>query len=103
MQLRRRSRFGRGEPVLTPPSRQPEEPEGKGGIVLSAWPRLLSVEMAARYLGLSPKTIRNHKYKLPGLRKWGSLIVFDRHAIDRMLDYSGGRRSLWVDAEKLCR
>ena len=69
----------------------------------SPLPRGLDTQAAARYLGLSPQTIRNHKYKLPGLRKWGSLIVFDRHEIDRMLDHSGGRRSLWVDAERLCR
>ncbi len=88
---------------MNPQNRQAEQPQAKGGIVLAAWPRLLSVELAARYLGLSPKTVRNHKYKLPGLRKWGGLIVFDRQALDRMLDHSGGRRSLWVDAERLCQ
>ncbi len=72
-----------------------------GSIILATWPRLLTVELAALYLGLSPKTIRNHRYRLPGLRKWGDKIVFDRHAIDRMIDHSGGRRSLWVDAERL--
>ena len=75
----------------------------EGAIILSTWPRLLSVEQAGAYLGLSAKTIRNHRYRLPGLRKWGGKIVFDRHALDRMLDHSGGRRSLWVDAERLCR
>ena len=88
---------------MTQAADHPAAGKREGAIVLSTWPRLLSVELAAQYLGLSPKTIRNHKYKLPGLRKWGSLIVFDRHAIDRMLDHSGGRRSLWIDAEKLCR
>ncbi len=72
-----------------------------GHIVLAVWPRLLTVDMAALYLGINAKTIRNHKYRLPGMRKWGGKLVFDRHAIDRMLDHSGGRRSLWVDAERL--
>ena len=76
--------------------------DGNGRIILATWPRLLTVEMAAAYLGLSPKTIRNHRHKLPGLRTWGGKLVFDRHAIDKMLDHSGGRRSLWVDAERLC-
>ncbi len=75
----------------------------EGAIILATWPRLLSVEQAAAYLGLSAKTIRNHRYRLPGLRKWGGKIVFDRQALDRMLDHSGGRRSLWVDAERLCQ
>ena len=73
-----------------------------GPVKVAGWPRLLTVEMAALYLGLSPKTIRNHQHKLPGMRKWGGKIVFDRRALDRMIDHAGGRRSLWVDAERLC-
>ncbi len=92
---------------MTALTSQPEEPPRAGtpqnGMVLTSWPRLLSVELAAQYLSVSAKTIRNHRYRLPGLRKWGNKIVFDRHALDRMLDHSGGRRSLWVDAERLCR
>ena len=70
------------------------------GIVLSCWPRLLTVEMASLYLGLSAKTIRNHSNSLPGRKQWGQKVVFDRHAIDKMIDRSGGLRSLWVDAER---
>ena len=44
-----------------------------GRIVLADWPRLLSVELAA---------IRNHRHKLPGMRKWGGKIVFDHKAND---------------------
>ena len=68
-----------------------------------AWPRLLTIEMAAQYLGLSPKTIRNHGNCLPGRRNWGGRVVFDRHEIDRMLDKTRGMRSLWIDAERACR
>ena len=68
-----------------------------------AWPRLLTTEMAARYLGLSAKTIRNHGNRLPGRRSWGGKVVFDRHEIDKMLDKARGIRSLWIDAERACR
>ena len=74
-----------------------------GQVVIASWPRMLSIELAAAYLGLSPKTIRNHKCQLPGRRSWGGKVVFDRQAIDRMLDHSGGRRSLWIDSERLCQ
>lgn len=88
-----------------PSSIGPLVPLGQdNGIVLATWPRLLTVEMAALYLGIRPKTIRNHRYQLPGLRKWGGergKIVFDRYVIDRWLDRCGGRRCLWLDAERL--
>lgn len=67
------------------------------------WPRLLTIDMAARYLGVSAKTIRNHGNRLPGRRSWGGKVVFDRHEIDRMLDKTRGMRSLWIDAERACR
>ena len=70
-------------------------------VVVQDWPRLLTVELAAVYLGTTPKTIRNHRCKLPGMRKMGSRVVFDRKAIDAMLDRSGGMRDLWLDAERL--
>lgn len=69
--------------------------------ILAVWPRLLTLQQAALYLGLSPKTIKNHKSKLPGRRKWGDKIVFDRCALDKMIDRSEGLRSLWVDAARL--
>jgi len=74
-----------------------------GQVIVACWPRMLTVELAAAYLGLSPKTIRNHDCQLPGRRSWGGKVVFDRQAIDRMLDHSGGRRSLWIDSERLCK
>ena len=87
---------------MTDPTDQPDQVQHDARVLLSCWPRLLTVEMAATYLGVSPKTIRNHRYRLPGMRKWGGKVVFDRQAIDRMLDHSGGRRNLWIDSERLC-
>ena len=72
-------------------------------LAVRVWPRLLTIDMAARYLGLSAKTIRNHGNLLPGKRSWGGKVVFDRHEIDRMLDKARGIRSLWIDAERACR
>ena len=72
-------------------------------LAIRVWPRLLTIDMAARYLGLSAKTIRNHGNLLPGKRSWGGKVVFDRHEIDRMLDKTRGMRSLWIDAERACR
>jgi len=72
-------------------------------LAIRVWPRLLTIDMAARYLGLSAKTIRNHGNLLPGKRSWGGKVVFDRHEIDRMLDKARGIRSLWIDAERACR
>ena len=82
------------------PAAHLEKPNGAQP-VLAVWPRLLTVDMTALYLGLSAKTIRNHRHRLPGCRKWGDKIVFDRHALDKMIDRSGGLRSLWVDADRL--
>lgn len=76
---------------------------GGAPVVLKDWPRLLSVELAAAYLGTTPKTIRNHRCKLPGMRKMGSRVVFDRKALDAWIDRSGGKRDLWLDAERLCQ
>ena len=73
-----------------------------GNVVFSCWSRLLTIDMAALYLGLSAKTIKNHGCRLPGRKKWGGKVVFDRHQLDKMPDRSRGWRSLWTDAERLC-
>ena len=45
------------------------------GVVFQAWPRMMTIEIAAIYLGLSAKTIRNHGNRLPGRRSWGGKVV----------------------------
>ena len=65
-----------------------------GQVIVACWPRMLTVEQAAAYLGLSPKTIRNHRYRLPGMRKVVGKVVFDRQAIDRSRGQYGGRRGV---------
>lgn len=78
------------------------QPGSAPKIVMVDWPRLLTIELAAAYLGTTVKSIRNHGCRLPGRRKMGSRVVFDRKALDAMLDRAGGMRDLWVDAERLC-
>ncbi len=66
------------------------------------WPRLLSVELLAAYLGLSPQTIRNRASRgdIPGARKIGRRRVFDRRVIDKWLDRGDDFRDLWLDARR---
>ena len=39
-----------------------------GQVIVACWPRMLTVEQAAVYLGLCPKTICHRKYQLSGRR-----------------------------------
>ena len=39
-----------------------------GRVVIASWPRMLTVEQAAAYLGRCPKTICHRKYQLSGRR-----------------------------------
>ena len=67
------------------------------------WPRLLSVKLAAKYLGLAPKTITNRGSNLPGRKRLGRRIVFDRIELDKWIDQNDGRRDLWLDADRMMR
>lgn len=68
---------------------------------LWAWPRLLTVEQAADYLGLAAQTIRNRGHEVPGRRTLGRKVVYDRAIIDRWLDRNDGTRDLWLDARRM--
>lgn len=60
-------------------------------IVPDAWPRLMPIETAARYLGIS----RNHflaHVKVPAVRL-GRAVRWDRAALDRWVDSLGGQVS----------
>lgn len=63
-------------------------------IVVRPWPRLLTIELAADYAGVSRSTINEwmaegklRPYPLPGIRGRQSLdkIVFERSVLDRFL------------------
>jgi hypothetical protein len=56
------------------------------------WPRLLSVDLAAAYLSISPKTIRNGLSKdaekpFPVKpKKYGKRVLFDIYDLDAYVD-----------------
>ena len=64
--------------------------ESSRKMIIAAWPKLLTIELAAQYLGLAPKTIRNRlgpKAKEPFPVKPRRLgrgkIVFLREDLDK--------------------
>ncbi len=59
------------------------------------WPRMLPLDGAAQYLGVSTETLRKKK-NIPGLRRAGSKTLYDRHALDRALDDCGNGGDIWV-------
>ena len=74
-----------------------------GRVVIASWPRMLTVELLAAYIGLAAQTVRNNADRIPGRRNLGRRVLFDRHVIDRWLDRGDGARDLWVDAKAVTR
>lgn len=64
-------------------------------------PRLMTVSETATYLSVGVQTLRNRGDLVPGRRKLGRKVVFDRVVIDQWLDDADGVRDLWVDAERI--
>jgi len=59
------------------------------------WPRMMRLDAAARYLGVSPETLRKEK-NIPGLRRAGRTVLYDRAAFDRALDDCVDGADIWV-------
>ena len=74
-------------------------------VVLFGWPRLLSIEVLAQYIGCGAQTIRNRAAKgdIPGRRKLGRRTFFDRVEIDLWLDQCVEYRDAWLDGRKRVR
>ncbi len=66
-------------------------------------PRMLEIPQLAAYLGLGEQTVRNHCAEIPGRKKFGRKIVFDRYIVDRWLDKNDGTTDLWLDARRRLR
>ena len=66
-------------------------------------PRLLNVAQTAAYLGLAEQTVRNRAYEIPGRRKIGRRLLFDRVALDRWIDRGDPIRDLFIDARQAIR
>ena len=71
--------------------------------MFSCWPRLLSVDLTALYLGLALQTVRNRRGEIPGRKKFGGKVVYDRLELDKWIDRNTGRTDLWVDAGRLLK
>ena len=72
-------------------------------IVLNCWPRMLPVELTALYLGIAVKTLRNHAGEVPGRKRFGGKIVYDRVVLDRMLDRNNGHTDLFLDGIRIIK
>jgi len=82
---------------------QPDHLRRDARVVMSCWPRLLSVELAAQYLGLAVQTVRNRAGSIPGRKHAGSKVLYDRDILDRWLDRNNGRTDLFLDGARLLR
>ncbi len=92
-------------PRMTDRNGQPEPitAADNGRVVIASWPRMLTVELLATYIGLAAQTVRNNADRIPGRRNLGRRVLFDRHVIDRWLDRCDGARDLWVDARAMTK
>ena len=55
---------------------------------LPDWPRLMSIDLAAAYIGLGISTVREHG---PKPKRWGSRVLYDRRDLDRWADALDGQ------------
>ena len=67
------------------------------------WPRLLNVTMAASYLGLAVQTVRNRAGEIPGRKRLGRKVVYDRNVLDRWIERNNGRTDLFLDGVRLLK
>lgn len=65
--------------------------------ILPEWPRLMSIEQAAAYIGLSPTTLRERG---PEPKRVGSRVLYDRKDLDRWADRLGDQPLDAADEEK---
>ena len=72
-----------------------------GHVIVASWPRLLTVDLVAAYIGLAPQTVRNNVDRIPGRRNLGRRVLFDRQVIDQWLDRGDSARDLWVDSRAM--
>ena len=82
---------------------QPDHLHHGARVVLSCWPRLLSVELAANYLGLAVQTVRNRAGEIPGRKRLGHKVVYDRNVLDRWIERNNGRTDLFLDGVRLLK
>jgi hypothetical protein len=69
---------------------------------LPGWPRLLSLELAASYVGVSEHLFKkNVGIKWPRPHRDGKRILWDRHELDMMIDGTERKTQKIINLEKL--
>ncbi len=68
---------------------------------MSVIPRMLDYEGLAKYMSVAVQTLRNHRGQIPGRKKLGRKVLFDRQVVDRWLDKNRGVTDLWIDAKRM--
>lgn len=66
-------------------------------VTLPEWPRLMSVEQAAAYIGLGVTTLREHG---PEPKRFGKRVLYDRKDLDRWADRLGDQPLDATDEQK---
>ncbi len=82
---------------MTEPNVQPEPITAS-----TCWPRLLTVEKAALYLGVSRETLKKNGIGLPRLRA-GRKVLYDRELLDRLIDGCPPGADIWVALPRQAR
>ena len=87
---------------MAEPHAQPPIPSkaDTASVVLSCWPRLLNVKMTALYLGQAVQTLRNRAGEIPGRKRFGRRVVYDRELLDKWISENNGCTDLWLDARR---
>jgi len=58
-----------------------------GSLSMPHWPRLMCEPLAAKYLGISPTSLREHG---PEPRRWRRRLLYDIHDLNRWADALAG-------------
>ena len=80
-----------------------DQPDDRTPMAVTGWPRLLSVELTANYLGLAAQTVRNRAGEIPGRKRFGRKVVYDRGILDCWIDRNNGRTDLFLDGGRLLK
>ena len=64
-------------------------------------PRLMTVLQCAAYINVSERTLRNHGDLIPGRKRLGRRVLYDRVLIDRWISENNGLTDLLLDASRI--
>ena len=55
------------------------------------------------YLGLAVQTVRNRAGEIPGRKRLGRKVLYDRNVLDRWIERNNGRTDLFIDGVRLLK